>query len=496
MKAEKLAKFEYIFNPRTVAVIGASDSDGFSQALMGTKIRDGVFLVNPKYRELHGKRCYASILDVEGAIDYVIIAVPALLVPRVLGECIRKGVRTAHVFTAGFSETGSEERKILEDEVRNIARGKVSLVGPNCMGICCPKSGLAFIPDVLTEEGPIGVISQSGTFAEQFLSIGKLRNMKFSKVVSYGNAIDLDCPDFLEYLAHDSDTEVMALYVEGTRNGERLKAAMTEAAKLKPVLALKGGVTEHGRRAASSHTGSLAGSPEIWNSLFRQAGVIQVENFDELLDTTLALSCVPLPSGKGTAIVTNSGGFSVLETDLCLKAGLEVPRFTQETIAELRKMVPIAGTSINNPLDAWPIFYSMPGTTGTLGNAIETLARDKNIHSIALHFDEVRYLRHVFGEATEDFLNELVRTMVQGCRYARDEMGKTVVICVSLDAYSEDEVDRRYHLLAKKAFEREQFPVYPALGAAIKALSNLYRYWAQCRNPLNSATTPPVSFTG
>jgi acyl-CoA synthetase (NDP forming) len=483
LNAERLAEFDRIFNPRTVAVIGASLSDGFSQALMNTKLRDNLFLVNPKYEELYGRKCYASILNVEDRVDYVVVAVPASLVPRVLVECIEKGVKAVHVFTAGFSETGTEERKVLEDEVRNIAKDKVSLIGPNCMGICCPKSGLAFVPDVLVKEGPVGVISQSGTFAEQFLSVGGLRNVRFSKVVSYGNAIDLDCPDFLEYLANDPETGVIALYIEGTRNGKRLRAAMTEAARLKPVVALKGGVTEHGRRAASSHTGSLAGSPEIWSSLFRQAGVAQVEDFDELLDTTLASSCVPLPAGKGTAIVTNSGGFSVLETDLCVKAGLEVPQFMQETIVELRKMVPIAGTSINNPLDAWPIFYNVPGTTGTLGDAIKTLSRDKNIHSIVLHFDEVRYLRQVLGQAFEDFLKELVEIMVQGCRYARDEMGKTVMVCVSLDAYSEDEEDRRYHFLAKKAFERDQFPVYPALGASIRALANLYRYKAQRQFP-------------
>jgi acyl-CoA synthetase (NDP forming) len=482
LNVEKLAKFEYIFFPKTIAVIGASEGDGFSQALTGTKLRDGLFLVNPRYKELHGKRCYASILEIEDHIDYAVIAVPALLVPQVLGECIGKGVRTVHVFTAGFSETGSEERKILEDEVRKIARGKVNLIGPNCMGICCPKSGLSFVPDVLVEEGPVGVISQSGTFAEQFLSIGKLRNVKFSKVVSYGNGVDLDCPDFLEYLTYDPDTKVIALYIEGTKTGERLKATLSEAAKLKPVLALKGGVSEHGRRAASSHTGSLAGSPEIWSSLFKQAGAVQVGDFDELLDTTLALSCVPLPQGKGTAIITNSGGFSVLETDLCAKAGLEVPQFTKETIAELRKMVPIAGTSINNPLDAWPIYYNMPGTAGTLADAIKTVSHDKNIHAIVLHFDEVRYLRHVFGEATGDFLKELVKIMIQGCKYARDEMGKTVMVCVSLDAYSDDEKDREYHLMAKRAFESEQFPVYPALAASIKTLSSLYRYKAQCLN--------------
>lgn len=483
MKWEQVLELEHIFNPRTVAVIGASDYDGFSQALMSTKLRDSLFLVNPARDELHGQRCYARVLDIEEAIDYAVIAVPALRVPQVLGECIEKGVKAVHIFTAGFSETGVEERKALEEEVKEIARGKVRLIGPNCMGICCPKSGLTFIPDASTEAGSVGVISQSGTFAEQFLSIGKLRNVRFSKVVSYGNGVDLDCPDFLEYLARDPETEVIALYIEGTRDGRRLRATLADAARRKPVLALKGGVTEHGGRAASSHTGSLAGSPEVWGALFRQAGVLQVEDFDELLDGALALSCAPLPSGRGTALVTNSGGFSVLETDLCMKAGLEVPQFTEETIAELRKMVPLAGTSISNPLDAWPIYYHMPGTTGTLADVLSVLSRDRNIHSIVLHFDEVAYLRRVLGAELEGYLRELIGLMVRGCRYARDEMGKTVMVCVALDAYSEDEEDRSQHLLAKKAFEDSGFPVYSSLGASIRALSSLYRYRAGLGNP-------------
>jgi len=483
LNEERLAELDRIFNPRTVAVIGASHNDGFSQALLGTRLRNNLFLINPKYQELHGRRCYSSILDVEDKVDYIIIAVPALLVPQVLTDCIEKGTRAIHVFTAGFSETGMEDRKALEEEVLSIVKGRVSLIGPNCMGICCPKSGLAFVPDVSVKEGSVGVISQSGTFAEQFLSVGRLRNVGFSKVVSYGNAIDLDCPDFLDYMANDPETETIALYIEGTANGKRLRATIAEAARLKPVVALKGGVTEHGRRAASSHTGSLAGSPETWSSLFRQGGVIQVEDFDELLNTALALSSVRPPSGKGTAIITNSGGFSVLETDLCVKAGLEVPQFTEETIVQLRKMVPVAGTSISNPLDAWPIFYNVPGTAGTLADAIKAVSRDKGIHSIVLHFDEVRYLRQVLGQAFEAFLEELIKIMVQGCRYARDEMGKTVMVCVSLDAYSEDEEDRTYHLLAKRGFERYQFPVYPALRASIKALANLCRYRAQRQVP-------------
>ena len=484
MKAEKLKEFEYIFNPRSVAVIGASASQGddFTQALMSTKMRENLFLVNPNHREILGKKCYASILDIEDGIDYAVIAVPALLVPKVLSECIEKGVKAAHVFSAGFTETGLEERTRLENEVKEVTKGRIRLIGPNCMGIYCPKSGLSFVPDASTEEGPVGVISQSGTFAEQFLTIGKIRNIKFSKVISYGNAIDLDCPDFLEYLADDPETEVIALYMEGARDGERLKSALGKAAKRKPVVALKGGVTKHGSRAASSHTGALAGSPETWSSLFKQTGVIQVENFDELVDAVLALTYSPLPSGKGVSFITNSGGFSVIETDSCVKAGLEVPQFGEETMRELRKIVPTAGTSIGNPLDAWPIYYTTSGMSGTISDAIKIVALDKNIHSLVLHFDELRYLRRVWGEALEGHLKELVNIMVNGCQYARDEIGKPVMICVSLDAYSEDEEDRRYHLMVKKAFESKRFPVYSSLNASIKALFNLHKYSTRFHN--------------
>jgi acyl-CoA synthetase (NDP forming) len=479
MKIQDAVEFEYIFNPRAVALIGASTENGFAHSLTNSKLWNKLYLVNPRYSELAGKKCYTSILNIPADIDYVVIAVPATQVPKVLTECIEKGVKAVHVFTAGFSETGLTERIKLENEVKDIAKGKVRLIGPNCMGIYSSKSGLSFTWDASFEEGPVGVVSQSGTFGVEFLNIGKIRNLKFSKVISYGNAIDLDCPDFMDYLADDPDTGVIALYMEGTRNGGRLKSALANAARKKPVLALKGGITEHGSRAASSHTGSLAGSPEIWSSIFKQTGVAQVEDFDELLNASLALSYAPFPAGKGTSIITNSGGFSVLETDACVKAGLEVPQFQDETLTHLRKMVPVAGTSIANPLDAWPVFYNLSGMSGNLADIIKILAQDRNIHSIILHFDEINYLRRVLGEAFEGHLNEVVELMVSGCKYARDEIGKPVMVCIQMETYSEDEADRRYHLMVKKVFEDERFPVFPALRDTIKALFNLYRFGIQ-----------------
>jgi acyl-CoA synthetase (NDP forming) len=340
------------------------------------------------------------------------------------------------------------------------------------MGIYCPKSGLSFNPEASTEEGPVGVVSQSGTFADLFLEIGRIRNIKFSKAVSYGNAIDLDCPDFVEYLAEDHETKVIALYIEGIRDGRRLKSALGKAAKEKPVVALKGGVTEHGSRAASSHTGALAGSPQSWRALFEQTGVVQVENFDELVNTILATSCSPLPSGKGVSIITNSGGFSVMETDICVKAGLEVPQFSEETLRKLRNAVPVAGTSIRNPLDAWPLYYR----SSALRDTIKAIALDENIHSLVLHIDELRYWRYMWGQELEVHLKEILASMISACQYARDEIKKPVLVCVSLEAYSEDEEDRKYHLMVKKEFESRGFPVYPSLGGVIKALVNLYKY--------------------
>jgi len=476
MEAEKLKEFDCIFNPKSVAVIGASQGDDFTRALMNTKIREKLFLVNPKHDKLLDKKCYASVLDIEDKLDYVVIAVPASLVPNVLNECIEKGVKAAHIFSAGFSETGIEERIRLENKVKEVAKGRIRLIGPNCMGIYCPKSGLSFNKNASTEEGPVGVISQSGTFAQLFATDGKIKNISFSKVISYGNAIDLDCPDLLEYLSDDPETKVIALYIEGTRNGKRLKSALNKATRKKPVVALKGGITKQGSRAAFSHTASLAGSPEIWSSLFKQTGVLQVESFDELADTILAFTCSPLPQGKGISIITNSGGFSVTETDSCIKAGLEVPQLGEKTIAELRKIVPPAGTSIGNPLDAWPIFYDRYGASGTISDVIKLIALDKDIHALIVHLDEIRYMAQMWGDTVECHLKELTSILLNGCEYTRDRLGKPVMICVPLDAFSEDEEDRRYYLKVKKAFESQLFPVYSSLAASIKALSNLYKY--------------------
>jgi acyl-CoA synthetase (NDP forming) len=474
VKMEKLRQFEYFFNPRSVAIIGASKTaEDFTPALTKSKMRKNLFLVNPKHRKLFGMKCYANILDIKDKIDYAIIAVPALAVPKVLKECIKKGVKIAHIFSSGFGETGIKERIELEEQIMEIAKGKIRLIGPNCMGVYSPKSGLSFWQGASTEEGPIGFISQSGTFAVFFLRIGKVSNIKFSKAISYGNAIDLDCPDFLEYLGDDPETKIIAFYIEGTRNGRRLRLALEKVAKKKPVVALKGGMTEHGSRAAFSHTGALAGSPEIWKYLFKQTGVVEVETFDELIDVTLGLFYMPLPQGKGISIITTSGGFSVIETDLCVKMGLEVPQFSDETIRELMKIVPLTGIGVRNPLDAWPVFAS-----GTISDAIKLIAFDEKIHSVIIDINEdvlSGYFKVRWGEKFEDRLKNCLNATVEGCKYVRNKIKKPIALCIPFSSIHLEE-DRKYLMEARTLFQNEGFPVYSSIERAAKVISKLVQY--------------------
>ncbi len=477
MNKQQYEEMDRIFHPCNVAVIGASPiADIATLALMNTKIRDRVYLVNPKYTEIFWRKCHPSILDIQEPIDYVVLGINAALVPKVIGECIQKGVKAGHIYTSGFSETGLPEAIELEKQLKEVAKGKIRLIGPNCFGVYCPRSGLAIVPESSQEEGSVGVIAQSGSVAESFCYYGKTKNLRFSKVISYGNAVDLDCPDFLEYLADDPQTRVIALYIEGSRDGVRLKQALSYAAGKKPVIAIKGGLTESGKRVATSHTAQLTGTPGVWKSLFKQCGVVQVNNHDELVNAVMAFSHSPLPKGNRVSIMSNSGGFSVIQTDLCAAEGIEVPKFSDETIQQLRKLVPLAGTSIGNPLDAWPVFYKIYEKEGSLADIIRIIASDSRIDSLVVQFDQFRYIRRALNQEAGKHMKTQIYVLLKGCEHCRDVIGKPVFLCVVLDPYSEDDEDRANNLMMKKVFEQEGFPVYPSLDATVKALSSLYRY--------------------
>ncbi len=349
---------DFVFHPRHVAVVGASPgamgmSGGFVAGFIDMGFKGPIYPINPRYEEVAGLKCYPSVRDVPTDVDYVVSSVPAPIVPRMVEDCGAKNVRVIHFFTAGFTETGEEERiELQESVIRRTKELGIRAIGPNCMGLYVPGSGLSFNQGFPREAGNVGLISQSGANASEFVGQGGGRGLRFSKVISYGNAADLCEADFFDYIAEDPETEIVAAYLEGVRDGRRFVQALKKCAALKPVVILKGGRTAAGGRATQSHTASLAGPIRIFDSVCRQAGVIRVDGMDELVDLVIAFRDVKKLSGPNACLIVGGGGRSVLSADDVAAEGLDVPHLPPETQAQLREFTPIAGTSIRNPIDS------------------------------------------------------------------------------------------------------------------------------------------------
>lgn len=351
---------EAIFHPRAIAVVGTPSGDphggNFLRSLRATGYdrEHALYPVNPRGGTIGGLPAYPSLLDCPGPVDHVISQVPAAAVPGLVEQCVEKGVRTLHLFTAGFSETGDPERARAErSAVSRAVSAGIRVIGPNCMGIYVPEERISFTGEPPTEPGSVFLLSQSGVnAADSIFRLGAV-GLRFSKVVSYGNGADLTAHDFLDYAASDPETEIVAAYIEGVSDGPAFAEALRRCARVKPTVILKGGLTGAGARAANSHTGSLAGSTEVFGALCRQAGALRVESMAELRDVLLALTTsVRRVRGPGVVVLSSGGGFAVLSSDAIARAGLEVPELPGETQGALSRLVPVAGTSVRNPVDA------------------------------------------------------------------------------------------------------------------------------------------------
>jgi acyl-CoA synthetase (NDP forming) len=363
---------DFLFHPNSVALVGITTSQTwhwtltFLEGLLEIGFDRPLYLVNPKGGEIRGHKVYTSLKDVPGNIDYVIGLVNAHIAPQLVEECAEKGVRAIHFCTAGFSETGEADRVKLEFELAQVARKKgIRIIGPNCMGIYCPQSRLSFSPAFPKESGPVGVISQSGGNSIFLVRQAALRGIRFSKVISFGNACDINESDLLEYLASDVDTRIIALYIEGIKDGRRFRRAMEQAAKEKTVILLKGGATEGGARAAAGHTAALAGSQAAWDALCKQLGIISVSSIEEMIDVLVTLLFLPLPRGRNAVLFGAGGGASVLIADEFEKRGLRVPPFPPEIIAQIREFTPIAGNILRNPVDYSQAINNLEGVVKT-----------------------------------------------------------------------------------------------------------------------------------
>ena len=353
---EIIPALDSLFKPESIAVIGASNNPGkwgflvLMNLLLGG-FKGKIYPINPREKEILGFKVYPSISETPGPVDLAIVILPPKKTPEVIRDCAGK-VKTALVITAGFGEIGPDERK-LEDELIEAAReGGIRVVGPNCNGAMCssPSSMYALMPSYFPRPGKISMASQSGNVGGIMLRTALKRDCGFAKYVSAGNEADLHMEDYFEYFLDDPDTEVILSYVEGARDGKRLMEVARKVAPHKPIVMIKGGRTPAGTVAASSHTGSLAGSDAVFSAMCKQSGITLVEDMEELLDVALALVRQPPPLGRRVGVLTTGGGLGVLSSDILDSIGLEVAQLSERTIGKLDAVLP-PWWNKGNPVD-------------------------------------------------------------------------------------------------------------------------------------------------
>ena len=367
-KSNKLIKqLDYILKAKSIALIGASRKENsVGHGILVNLLKGGtfktkfckpykgkIFAINPKATSVLGQKCYKSVTDVKNNIDLAIIAVPAKFVPRVMQECVDKEVKGAIIISAGFGEYG-KKGIALQNQVLKIAKkGNIRIIGPNCLGVLRMQNNMnaSFAP-TMPPTGSIAFVSQSGALADSVIDWAIEERYGFSTVISYGNKADLDVYDLMEWLAEDEKTSVITLYIEGVKDGKRLLSVAKKVCEKKPVLVLKAGRGTAGTKAISSHTGSLAGSYEIYSAAFKQSKMIQVDNVEELFDLAKAISEQPALKKNSIGIVTNGGGCGVLTADYCEELGINLAEFKKSTIKKLEKTGKMhPAYSARNPLD-------------------------------------------------------------------------------------------------------------------------------------------------
>jgi len=466
---------DYLFYPSSIAIIGASADPAkpggtplFSMVKNGFK--GNIYPINPNRKNICGLTCYPSLEAIPGEVDLAIIAVSAELVQKALQDCALKGVKAAIVFTSGFAETGGIGAKLQENMTKLAQDNKISLCGPNCMGVFNAQNAMTAgffiseLPEKVIVPNFYGFITQSGGFGAIMHAIAAERYIGFTYFVSSGNETDLQFADYLAYMVKDANTKVIGGYIEGVKDGRKLfRAAEMALEAKKPVLLIKSGRHPAAARAAASHTGALAGSDRVYNAFFKQMGIIRVENIEELVTILSLLAAGNLPRGNRVGIIAGSGGYGVLLADKCAEAGLEVGSLTEQTQADLSRILPDFITP-SNPIDMTSQILTNPAL---LRETISLVIKDSNIDMlIILHWVS----RTGWSQPTREVVDLLAQA------------GKPVLVLV----WGTDEAaleDLRF-------FHEHRVPAVQETDYAARSLAALAKYSAKLNSRLNQAKPP------
>jgi acetyltransferase len=448
-----LATIERMLNPRTVAAIGASEREGsvgaslMKNLLLG-KDRRKIYPVNPTRESIMGLECYPSVAMIPEHVDLAVIATPANTVPALVEECVTAGVEGAAIISAGFREIGAEGAK-LEDEIRRIqAKHDMRTLGPNCVGLIRPQIGLnaTFLRDN-PKPGQIAFVSQSGALGSAILNWAVSTGIGFSMFASLGSTLDIDYGDVIDYLGEDPNTRSIIIYMEGVGNAKKFMSAARGFARTKPIVVIKAGKHAEGAKAASSHTGALAGDYAVYDAAFKRAGVVMVDEIGELFNCASVLDSRFLPAGPRIAIVTNAGGPAVLAADSIVTHGGELARLSDETMQAIDTSLP-PFWSHGNPLDILG-----DADVDRFELAVRACIADPNVDGLLVIY-------------TPQGTTQPTVTAEAVAKIAADRRKPMLTVWMGEDSVGE----------ARRVFHRNNIPTYPTPEEAVKTYMYMYRY--------------------
>jgi acyl-CoA synthetase (NDP forming) len=454
-------------SPSVVAVVGSRRADDYSWLRNMSDFKGKLYSVQVDPNDITGIEDmgipnYKSLVEIPEPVDYVVVAVPRRVVPMVLKDAIAKGVKTVHMYTSGFAESGSDEGVQLQQQVAEMAReAGVLVIGPNCMGVFNPEVGMRFGAGQKVDQiGPAAIISQSGAHASSLTQGLQASGIGIYKSISFGNGILLDSPDLLQYFAQDPKVSVICAYIEGPKDGQRFFQALRDVGPHKPVVLWKGGQTEAGQRSAASHTGSLAGSTEIWDAMVRQAGAIRADSLEDAIDVTKALTFLTPTTGDRLGIIGGSGGQSVSMSDDFSRVGMRVPTLSEPTLEGMASFFQLVGASYFNPVDIGGI------NRDNLETIIDLLSSDPNVDILAL-------LRgaQVRRRSQDDLVAEL-----DLYRQARDRVGKPMLAMFWTPTPYPDSTALGELNQTLQDFGIPTFPTPARAARALKKMVDYYRF--------------------
>jgi len=470
-KSNSRSALDILFYPSSLAVVGVSGNPDasfnsgnlFLEKLQHFGYRGRLYAVGSSGGEVAGFNIYKTIKDIPDTVEYVIVAIPNRSMPQFIEDCGQKGVKIIHMFTSGFEEIEDPMGTGLQQEILKIAAGyNIRLLGPNCVGVYCPKSRMTLSERFSDIEGHVSYISQSGGQSMFGIMEANGRDIYLSKQVSYGNACDINECDLIEYLTQDPDTDIITAYIEGTNDGLRLFRTLKEATAKKPVVVFKCAATDGGTNAAVSHTGAIAGSNIIWDSMLRQTGAIRVYNIKEMFDVVTVLQRCKEINGLRTLIMGHGGGTCVQATDDCCRAGLTVPLLPAEYKQALMKVYGTeTGNIFKNPIDINP--YLGMGFSGPAFKAVSDWPDADIILIPAVPEQNPMRAREVQYQVYTD-------TFIEWAKMS----GKPVVVALSVNTMPGDDG------LPERSFKKlldAGVAVFPSVQRAATALYRVYQYY-------------------